>query len=205
MGRHYYGTKAEADNLKNLKISWLKKQGYLNESKKGTISWTYPNDNKHSIGITTVIDGDFSHIMLYYSQTDNDGNKKDFNYKIPLTFSNCNYGGQRYWFICPLIKNNAPCNKRVGVLYKNGDYFGCRHCYELTYQSKNQSKRIGSYPAIRAFILAEKIEAMKKKMGRCFYARSPTKKQKKIDRYYRELRYWLKESDYYQSTLTKSN
>ena len=41
-----------------------------------------------------------------------------------------------WWFICPLIKDGIACNRRVLKLYiGGGKYFGCRHCYELTYQS----------------------------------------------------------------------
>ncbi|GAG06388.1 unnamed protein product [marine sediment metagenome] len=59
-------------------------------------------------------------------------------YKGHLTSTHCNYGGQRYWFICPL----SGCNRRVAKLYKpnNGRYFGCRHCYNLAYASMNVSR-----------------------------------------------------------------
>jgi len=56
-------------------------------------------------------------------------------YKSPLrvitTHTVLNYGGKRYWFICP------GCKRRVGVLYKPecGDIFKCRDCYNLIYQS----------------------------------------------------------------------
>jgi hypothetical protein len=50
--------------------------------------------------------------------------------KIGLTTSKCNYGGCRYWFICP------SCKRRVGVLYRKplNKLFLCRKCNNLTYQ-----------------------------------------------------------------------
>jgi hypothetical protein len=35
------------------------------------------------------------------------------------------------------------CGKRVGILYlpQGGKYFGCRHCYQLTYKSSQEQHR----------------------------------------------------------------
>jgi hypothetical protein len=50
------------------------------------------------------------------------------------------WGSTRYWFQCPLSRNGIPCHRRVMKLYlpPGAKYFGCRHCYELTYQSCQQ-------------------------------------------------------------------
>lgn len=49
---------------------------------------------------------------------------------IPITQTECNYGGERVWFVCPT------CNRRVGTLYRKplGILFLCRNCQNLTYQ-----------------------------------------------------------------------
>jgi hypothetical protein len=52
---------------------------------------------------------------------------------IDLDSTPCTYGGRRYWFRC------ARCYRRVGVLYAPGKYWRCRHCYNITYQSSNDS------------------------------------------------------------------
>lgn len=59
------------------------------------------------------------------------------DYKIHLTSTPLPWGGVRWWFVCPLVVNGRHCSRRVGKLYlpPNGRYFGCRHCYDLTYQS----------------------------------------------------------------------
>lgn len=62
--------------------------------------------------------------------------------RIIITHTIPNYGGKRYWFICP------GCKRRVGVLYKpeHGDIFKCRDCYNLIYQSSathdNREKQV---------------------------------------------------------------
>ena len=51
---------------------------------------------------------------------------------ISIEATPCNFGGLRYWFWCP-------CGRRVGVVYSPGKYWRCRHCYNITYQSSNDS------------------------------------------------------------------
>ena len=50
-------------------------------------------------------------------------------------------GGLRWWFECPLTVNGVPCGRRVGRLYLPpwARYFGCRHCFRLTYRSCQQA------------------------------------------------------------------
>ncbi|MCA9947859.1 MAG: hypothetical protein KC449_30465, partial [Anaerolineales bacterium] len=66
----------------------------------------------------------------------------------------CNFGGHRYWFICPLTANGRYCGRRVGKLYlaPGSRYFACRHCQNLTYRSSQESS-----PAINAL---KKLDAM---------------------------------------------
>lgn len=45
---------------------------------------------------------------------------------------------QRRWFCCPLFQDGQPCNRRSGTLYlpPGRAQFGCRGCYDLTYESR---------------------------------------------------------------------
>jgi len=73
-------------------------------------------------------------MMLFYTHTDRyTGEEKKLEYKVDITTTPCHLGGVRYWFICPLWN----CGRRVGKLYlpSGAKYFGCRHCYDLTYTS----------------------------------------------------------------------
>jgi hypothetical protein len=38
----------------------------------------------------------------------------------------------------PSHQKRKTCRRRVQKLYLGGEYFGCRHCYELSYQSRNE-------------------------------------------------------------------
>ena len=65
------------------------------------------------------------------------------DYYIKLERTACNYGGWRYWFLCPVVKDGVLCENRCSKLYlpPGGKFFGCRHCYDLTYQSCQESHK----------------------------------------------------------------
>jgi hypothetical protein len=58
--------------------------------------------------------------------------KKIANESIRLTWTPCNFGGWRGWFICP------KCERRVAVIFCAYD-LGCRRCYDLTYSSQRKN------------------------------------------------------------------
>ncbi len=63
--------------------------------------------------------------------------------KIEIFSTVCNYGGVRYWFLCPAVKDGVYCGNRVTKLFlpPGGVVFGCRDCYDLTYQSCQESHK----------------------------------------------------------------
>lgn len=71
-------------------------------------------------------------------------NGNDYRQAVSLAKTACNYGGYRFWFICP------KCHKRVGVLYCVGAFF-CRHCIGANYASQLEQ------PYDRLFRKVEKI------------------------------------------------
>lgn len=171
MGRHPYSTKIEADYLKKLDIRELKRDGFLDFWKEsGVIRWVDGAGNESSIGIIPVVGDEGGLIRLRYAQVSN-GKEKKFDYNIQLTTTYCNFGGQRLWFICPLVKNGESCGRRVGVLYKGGDYFGCRHCQNLTYDSNKSGYSITSIP---------EIARLEKEIKRKYYNGNMTRKFKSL-------------------------
>lgn len=169
--------KREADSLLKISTAFLKKHEYFNTGwRSGTMTWTSGwNEHKSSVGIE-VSTGD-NYLRIHYTQTDRDTDvKKDFDYKIPLTTTPCRYGGERYWFTCPMSRNGQYCGRRVGVLYKNGDFFACRHCYNLTYSSQNQGGRH------KGFVSIPDIEKAEVEVKRYYYRGKPTRKYRRVMR-----------------------
>lgn len=182
MGRWYASKKTEADWLKKVEMSFLKKHGYLSWWSRSDITWTNKwADTKSSVTIESTIRPPDPHVRFIYTQTDRDtGEQQHFDYKVRLATTPCHYGGKRYWFICSLSVNGKYCGRRVGVLYKGGDYFGCRHCYNLTYDSKNENRRYRSYPLFQSLTYYKQMDELKEKIKRRDYAGKPTRKQKKL-------------------------
>jgi hypothetical protein len=52
---------------------------------------------------------------------------------VYLVWTDCNYGGQRPWFLCPC------CHQRKGLLYFVGTVVRCRDCFKLIHQTKRVS------------------------------------------------------------------
>jgi hypothetical protein len=67
--------------------------------------------------------------------------KEEVEYEIALQTTRPYFGGLRWWFTCPLITRGRACERRVGRLYlpPGARYYGCRHCYDLTYTSCQES------------------------------------------------------------------
>lgn len=180
-------SKSEADNCKKIEIWWLlrdikERGGY----KYTTVSWG-ENGSHGSISVQVSISSEEKYARFIYTQTDNySGEKKDFDYKVPIITTPCHLGGERYWFKCPLYKKGNYCGRRVGVLYKDGDWFGCRHCYELTYSSRKVNKNYKLYSTFRILELDMKIEKLEEKAKRYTYRGKPTKKRQRIEKLYSE-------------------
>lgn len=190
MGRYYWDKKEEANYLKKIEIWWLKKQGYLNGWKAATIKWTRgASGRESSVGIFVSTMNEDEYLRIDYTQTDREGNKQDFDYKIPLTTTSCNYGGQRYWFICPWYANGKYCGRRVGVLYLGGKHFACRHCYNLTYESRNENHSYRYNPLFSSLIHITKIEKLEEQIKRRYYAGKPTRKQRRIEKLRSKINY----------------
>ncbi len=85
-------------------------------------------------------------ILLSYSMTDRvTGETTPVIEPIHLVTTACHFGGERYWFLCPLRRGAVACCRWVGKLYlpPRATYFGCRHCHDLTYRSCQQhDKRV---------------------------------------------------------------
>lgn len=166
-GRAVIVKKDTVDDARSLDILSFQRQGLFKEipTGMGTITWRRGNQATASISFQLV--GDFKKpyaLRLLYSLTVQDSQKKEsLDYQILLATTQCNLGGIRWWFICPIVKHGEPCKRRCRILYLpyGSRYFGCRECHELTYTSR-QNHRSKPY---ENFIKPMKtIQAMREKL-----------------------------------------
>lgn len=121
-----------------LKLTIYSLKPYLYAYRWGNVTWTW--GGRQTSVISFLITGqDFPEsIRLIYTHTDiRSGEKTDLDYSIPLTWTLTPWRARRYWFTCPLCHDWETLGRRVGALYlpPGRMYFGCRHCYNLTYRS----------------------------------------------------------------------
>jgi hypothetical protein len=108
---------------------------------RGAWDWldTKTGEKKSSIGYeVNANDPSCSWVRLFYTITFKRTQETIYvDYNIPLQTTFPHFGGVRWWFTCPLLGKSGPCNRRVAKLYlpPGGRYFGCRHCYNLTYET----------------------------------------------------------------------
>jgi hypothetical protein len=146
-----WNKKATVDDGLSLDINQLVRLGILGDYSVGSLRWTnaLTREETASIGFMLETLGDDSLKMrLFYTRTGRNGHKENLKYSIELQATEPHFGGRRYWFTCPLTANGWPCRRRVAKLYlpPDGKFFGCRHCYNLTYRSCQESdKRINYY------------------------------------------------------------
>ena len=101
-----------------------------------------------------------------------------------LTRTACNYGGWRYWLICP------DCLRRCGKVYKVTIYgrYKCRKCHDLTYTSAQEahqydrSKTIG--PLVWKIDRLTRAELVQRKL---FKARMGSKNWRRLHRRYEKI------------------
>ena len=79
-------------------------------------------------------------VRLYYTFT---RTQESIDYKIHLQTTRPSFGGLHWWFTCTLLRLRGPCQRRVAKLYLalGCRFYGCRHYYNLTYESCQESDK----------------------------------------------------------------
>lgn len=164
-----------ADYTRKIEASYLRKLGYFKGNTTGRIDWGKNSaTGENRVGIMVVTLGGENYMNICYIHRGAIAEEDNyFDYKISLVTTPCRYGGKRYWFLCPLSSNGRYCGRRIGVLYKSGNYFGCRYCHDLTYESRNVGGKLKRFGRI---ISTPELEEIELEVKRTHYRGVPTKK-----------------------------
>ncbi len=127
-GRRYQSGRSTTGEYRSLDVRKLHKAGMLIAGRRGMWNWYSRGELRASIQFQAE-DG---RVILIYAATEN-GERRDFDYPVFLSWTPCQYGGARPWFLCPA----RGCGRRVAILY-GGAVFACRHCYRLAYESQRE-------------------------------------------------------------------
>jgi hypothetical protein len=108
---------------------------------RGSWGWTYEGEDRPHATIgyeASLTDVENGWLRLHYRR-----NEQVVDYRVQLEATRPNFGGLRWWFICPLVRRDGGRPRRVAKLYLpcGGKYFGSREGYGLTYTSCQESRK----------------------------------------------------------------
>jgi hypothetical protein len=162
--------KAVVEDCRGIDASLWVRKGILKAGvhQMAVCTWKYRGGAESSIGIDVMTqDMGQPSVVLFYTHTTGEEPRQE-QYKVRLTTTVPRFGGIRWWFLCPMISEEFPCDRRVGKLYlpPGRHYFGCRHCHRLSYTSCQESRK---YQALYRHIAANLGEDMGevKRIMRC--------------------------------------
>lgn len=172
-------SKTTCESIQRITMRFLKQRHYLQDGWiGGSIHWTSAYGKETSAGIRMDIRDGFGHLQLTYTISGWSDEKTDMDYRVEVVSTPCYFGGRRYWFICPLMRNGVACYRRIGVLYLGGKYFGCRRCYDLAYKSQKETHS-GPWSVFGKCLfsgLEEREDAMRVK----YWRGRPTKRYRRL-------------------------
>jgi hypothetical protein len=120
-----------------LDVRRLRRENLLKPGWAFSWSWSRAGRQIASIGCSVLGASRPERVVLMFRHRSSpNGEWEEVREPVPLSWTTCNFGGERPWFICP----GAGCRRRVAVLYGPGRYFLCRHCYDLVYESQRENE-----------------------------------------------------------------
>ena len=166
--RYYYNKKATTEESCDITIFQLKEWGMLAENKERGVEWACRNKTTARVLVATEMTVDEPYVVLLLTHVY--GKDSDNHQIVPLTTTDCNFGGKRYWFQCPW------CYNRVGALYiaPRESEFACRHCNNLSYHSRNRCN-VATFGHT-----SRQIDKLRKEIKRWTWRGRPTRKARRI-------------------------
>jgi hypothetical protein len=142
MGRHPWSDRLTVEDCLAFDISVLKYDLRRETAITRAYRWSDGDEKEIAkVGYKVIpsCENQPSSVLLRYALRNSQTQiQKPLAYFIATNTTPCNFGQRRYWFLCPLVRDGVPCQKRVRILYlpPGARYFGCRHCYTLSYESQ---------------------------------------------------------------------
>ncbi len=133
-GSGRYSGRPTANMSKRIDIAWMIRVGWAVPGRQtsGILRWSVGDEPTGSISyVADMTDPAASELRLSYTRGEG-ANRENVTQTVRLTSTEPNYGGRRWWMICPYRGN------RVGKLYmpNGGDRFAGRRAWRLGYNSQ---------------------------------------------------------------------
>ena len=136
-------------------ICMMLRRGWVKAGRAGTGSQTWSCRGERIASVShryDLSDPDQAEMTLFYTRTPRDGPPEKVEQQIRLVYTNPNYGGRRWWMLCPFS------GRRVGKLHlpPAGNRFASRLKWRLAYQSQRSA---------RSFRPFDKLFRLQRKLG----------------------------------------
>jgi hypothetical protein len=160
------------EDCPTLDANRLTREGILKEHVLATGGWRWTYRSGGSFTVSYYVDtADMESPSVRLSYTwvwTSTREQESASYRVLLTTTRPRFGGLRWWFVCPLRVDGRECSRRVGKLYlpPRDRYFGCRHCYELTYTSCQESHKYDGVYRLLARYTGYDLATVKRVMNR---------------------------------------
>lgn len=146
MGSGRHGGRPTADMCNRIDIAWMirTKRVIPGCLVTGSLTWTCGGHPAGSVGYEADMrQPDGGELRLIYTRGSG-ADKEHVRQTIRLTYTEPNYGGRRWWMICPYS------GRRVGKLYlpRGGDRFAGRMAWRLGYQSQRVERSQRPFEAL---------------------------------------------------------
>ena len=138
-GSGRYGGRPTADASLRIDLAWMLRTGRAKEGAhlRGTLNWTCRGEPSGSIRYDAIMhEPGEERVELSYARGSGE-DREQVCQTIRLCHTRPNYGGKRWWMICPYR------HIRVGKLYlpPGGDRFASRQAWRLGYQCQRDAAR----------------------------------------------------------------
>ena len=136
MARSLFGARDTCEACKSIDVRRWYRDGQLVAGHSFRWSWACLGEPSGTIKVRVEED---AIVLIYSARSLLAAEWKAIEQRVPITWTNCHFGGRRPWFTCCARVNARYCGRRVAVLYAAGALFACRRCYNLAYESQQGS------------------------------------------------------------------
>jgi hypothetical protein len=124
--------RATCESCKSIDVRRWHREGRLRAAQQFLWTWTWDGEPSGTISARTEWD---AVVLNYRAGSLLSTRLKQIEQRVPITWTNCHFGGRRPWFVCSVRANDRYCGRHVAVLYLGGEVFACRRCSGLAYAS----------------------------------------------------------------------
>jgi hypothetical protein len=136
MGRYAGSGRDTVEESRVIDISYLHRHHMLAPGYSSTLRWFR---NEEQVAFINIRATGNAIVLSYRYRSGHGSDWQDVEQRVPLDWTECNYGGSRPWFRCDVSANGVHCGRRVAKLYGHGRLFACRHCYDLAHESQREN------------------------------------------------------------------